>query len=390
MTRKFKLKQNVTVKIDGTRYEDGVVVDFGHMGSVQVEYDNGSQTIWVDEDGFVNNKAQRHVFHKAKLRGRQEKKKSDSVQLNELVSEVLGVQVESLPTKLKTDFTRFWRAPFGSSRLYFNSHDNFFYSGLTTPIGFLSESKKILSKAALELAYKGRIADLEWEIKREYGTLFHLIVGMLEDGTMDGFEFNAPNQQWEKILDTFITNRHYQDWRASWVQQLKNDVAAWLTFKKNHNVQVLSTEIVVSAPQYAIATPLDIICEMDWKGKRVLANINLKTGDHPFNDDNITQVGMEQWLWNTSPQRPFDLDESFAWRPKSRDRSPGSYEVKAFSYKPENVEQYDYIAKSVRFFGFNEAKSPITYFVGNADDFTIVSKTPLTWLAEFQESLRKR
>jgi hypothetical protein len=289
-----------------------------------------------------------------------------------------GVEVEELPTKLESNFTKFRRAPFGSRRLYFNKRDPFFYSGLTTPIGALA-NKSHLNKAAVNMAYQGRSADFEWNERANYGTCFHLLVGMHEEGDLT-FDFDA--RSWKNVVDSFIQEYHYQDYAGRWFSDIQNDMYAYFQWKKASNVKVLSTEIVVHNAAYKIATPLDLIVEMDFNRKRILANVNFKTGDHPFAAENLLQVGMEKWLWNTSPERPFDLDGSFAWRPKNRRTSPGSYELSPNA--KYNIPMFEYVAQSVDVLGLNEPSGKIVTFEGVGEEGIMTALSPQDWLADYQ------
>lgn len=377
MKRNFKVGQVVTVRRSGKDQKGTVLSATDAILNVRV----GSETITTGPDGFDHSSGRkvRVVLH---YRGKTPKQVKQQINASLLNTETFqGVQVEDLPTRL-TGMPHFWRARFNSStggRLYFNKTANHFYSGITTPIGAVSSGKMILQKAALEAAYKGRIADLEWAVARDYGSLLHLLISLVEEGLM---VFKFEGGEWENLLEQFVVNGYYYDWRQIWRQQIRNDMAAYLRFKKDHNVVVLSSETVVSSDKWRIATPLDLIVEMDWKGQRIKANINLKSGDKPFTEENIAQVGMEMWLWNQEPRRPFDLDKTFLWRPKGRERSPGNYEVKEGN--PAQVEFFEYVGQTCLLQEMYVAKGKVVIFEGDSEEFKITTIEPLDWLKLWQ------
>lgn len=292
-------------------------------------------------------------------------------------TQVAGVDVESLPSSLAKHFPRFRRAPFSNGRYYFNNTDPFFYSGLTGPIGYNSD-KRHLNKAAINMAYQGRSADFEWNERANYGTCFHLLVGLHEDGSLP---FVFGDGDWRKVVQSFIEEYRYHEYAARWYSDIQNDFAAYFQWKQDSEVKVLSTEVVVSSQEWKIATPLDLIVEMKFNRKRILANVNIKTGDHPFPADNLLQVGMEAYLWNQCETRPFDIEGTFAWRPKSRATSPGAYELsKNCMYTEDNIPLYNHIGNSVNIFGLNNPSGKIVTFEGDEQSFKIQTLSPWEWL----------
>src|SRR5690606_15234338 len=107
--------------------------------------------------------------------------------------------------------------------------------------------------------------------------------------------------EWRKDVKTWAMEYGCPHLEHQWIDQIQNDMAAWFRFKKDKNVVVLASEIVVASDEFQICTPLDIVCEMDFNRKRILADINLKTGTHGREGKDYTlQLGVEEWLWNTT------------------------------------------------------------------------------------------
>lgn len=293
-----------------------------------------------------------------------------------------GHEVENIPLVGSIDlspFPKFWRAPFGSSRLYFNKIDPFFYSGLTTPIGRVSD-KKFLRDAAVRMAFEGRSADEEWGERADYGSCFHLLVALHERGEVI---FSYDDEEWVKVVDSFIEDGRYYDQRNKWIDDIKNDFFAYLSWKRDYEVEVHATEIMVANREYALATPLDIVCTMKFNRGRILANVNLKTGDKGFSDDYAIQAGMEAWLFN---QHKDEMRGSFCWRPKDRKRSPGGYELSKNHYHTDedSLELYTHIAKGVKLFKLNETSHKFQFYSGDATNPKVEYLTAHEWLARWQ------
>jgi hypothetical protein len=297
-----------------------------------------------------------------------------------------GVEVEDLPSWGAIDtsgFTKFRRAPFSNGRFYFNSVDPFFYSGLTNPLGRVMD-KRHLHAAAIRAAYEGRDTQFEWEVAANYGTMFHLLVGLHEEGAL---QFSFENADWEGVLDSFVEEYRYYDFRRVWRDQVRNDFAAYFQWKKDFSVRVLSTEVMVSDRQNAVATPLDIICEMMFGRKKIYANVNIKTGDHAFTEDNLLQIACEAHLWNKTEGKPFSLSGSFCWRPKKRNRTPGAYEMSknmCLKTDTELTARIEYVLYSAKLLGLNKPSGNIVRYHGDQNEWRVEKLTPAQWLQEWQ------
>lgn len=293
-----------------------------------------------------------------------------------------GHEVESIPMVGTIDldlFPRMWRAPFGGSRLYFNKTDPFFYSGLTGPIGRVSD-KRFLRDAAVRMAFEGRSADEEWGERAEYGSCFHLLVALHERGEL---VFSFDNKDWHIVVDSFMDEHRLWEHRKRWVEDIQNDFYAYFQWKKDYEVEVLATEIMVANRDYAIATPLDIVCTMKFNKGRIMANVNLKTGDKGFSDDYATQAGMEAWLFNMHWDQ---MRGSFCFRPKARKTAPGNYEMSKNHYHTDeaSIALYEHIAKGVKLFGLNETNHKFVFYSGQEGSHQAQHMTAKDWLTIWQ------
>jgi hypothetical protein len=306
-------------------------------------------------------------------------------------------QIESLINdKSLPPFPLIYRCRFtgDSRRVYFRKSFNQFYSGITSAISASGLSDKtFLNKARVNMAFEGIDADEVWGEKRDYGSVFHLLVSMHER-TDDGhrpFVFDEDSEHgiaWRSDVRNWAIQYgcpHNQD---LWIDQVQNDFAAWFQFKRDYNVRVMASEIPVFNDKWLIATPMDIVCEMDFNKKRIFANINLKTGTaSSIGKDYTLQVCMEQQLWDDTMREKkceqFLLGGTFIFRPKDRQKAPCKYELSKNFTGTHSMEEMEYIATGVKLNRSNWPKGKIRTFTGDEKTFTYTEKSAQEFLDEF-------
>lgn len=297
-----------------------------------------------------------------------------------------GTEVESVPVVAakgfpKDYFENMYRAPFGSdSRWYFRAGEQEFYSGLTGPIGSFMD-KSFLAKASKKMALEGVDSDDVWGERANYGSCVHLLVALHERGELV-FKFN--DDEWLEVMEDFLQDYGYQHLRSQWQEDIQNDMAMWFQFKKDHKVKVMATELMVRYEPWRIATPLDIICGMDFGGGRILANVNLKTGDKQFGDSYYVQACMEAFMYNEMmPLEKWKLKGSFCLRPKSRKTNVGDFELSKNCINLYTKEYMDYIGQGCILREQYKPKGHVKRFSGEDGRFTAEKITPYQWLSEF-------
>lgn len=295
-------------------------------------------------------------------------------------------------------FPLIWRCRFtgDSKRVYYRKGFPQFYSGIT---GAIEKSglvdKSFLNKARLKAAFEGEDIDIEWGEKRDYGSVLHTLVSLHErrDDFWRPFIFDEMHEHgaaWREDVRKWSIEYGCPHNYALWCSQVENDFAAWFTFKKEYNVRVIASEIPVFHDEWLIATPLDIVCEMDFNKKRIYANINLKTGTGSDGKDYTLQVAMEAYLWNRTMKEKgatkFILGGTFTWKPKDRLRSPGNYNLSKNYITEHSEDEMNHVASGVRLNRHNEPKGIIRVYSGGEEDFSVTAKTPLEYLKEFNEA----
>lgn len=307
--------------------------------------------------------------------------------------EFSGTEVERVDVHSKIELPRtiMYRAPFGSNtRWYFKQGDTEFYSGVT---GAMKASGLIdythLYSARERLAAQGVSADELWGERAEYGSCFHYLVALHE---REELVFSFDDKQWEFVVEAWCEKYNFPQLLRSWKDDIRNDMMAYFNWKKDRGVKVLATEIMTCHNEWRIATPLDIICTMDFGGKEILANVNLKTGAKPFPTSNYFQAAMEAHMFNLSSP-DVKLEGSFLWRPKDRKRSPHSWDMSknclGFSLYGKGEQEYQTVGDMVLLKETYKPSGTICVYKGGEGDAEVTTLNPYQWLDRFNEQFQE-
>lgn len=304
------------------------------------------------------------------------------------------VNINELP-----QFPLIWRCRFGSDkkRVYYRKGFNKFYSGVTTAIAKSGlVDKSYLSKIKIEKAFEGVDIEEEWDVKKNYGTVFHTLVSLHErnDSTHRPFVFDDMDENgaaWRQDVKKWSIEYECPQNYEFWCDQVQNDFAAWFKFKRDYNVKVIASEIPVFHDEWLICTPLDIVCEMDFNKKRIFANINIKTGTGSDGKDYTLQVCMEQFLWDKtmreSGAEKFLLGGTFTWKPKDRFRAPADYSLSKNYSGAHSMAEMNHVANGVVLTKANEPGGVIRTYKGGEHDFSFTDQTPAQYLEEFNKEI---
>lgn len=272
-------------------------------------------------------------------------------------------------------------------RVYFVKGVDHYFSGITGAIsnsGLVDHSN--LHKARLNKALnEGINVQEEWDERRDYGTLFHMIVNRHERIDDERQEFIFHSIDWENFAENYCKEYDYMKLLPMWKEWIRNDMAAYFQWKKDYNVKVLATEIGVWNCGFKIATPLDLIVEMDFNRKRVLSNVNLKTGTSAARIiDYEIQTAFEMYLYNEwILDSKYKLSNTHTWRPKDRSRSACNYELSSNYAKAYGEEDFKYIAYIVSKKGLANPSGKIQLYLGNEKEFEVKTITAKEYLAAY-------
>lgn len=236
-------------------------------------------------------------------------------------------EVRGLLCKLPKFGETVFRFPHSDSRLYYTcEQDPFIYSGL---IGYIDKFYKRPgeNKALDEWKRKqGDNAEDELEIASLFGSFGHMAIAkFLTEGMLDNLDLRSEFRQFCLHFGVPVL-RFGKMWHRMW-----KAMQSFAQFVVDKNVVALATEYCVYSKELQIATPLDLICEMNFSQKRVIANINFKfrANANIFTKDE-RQVAIESFLFNSKFKRTeYEITHGFIWMPSNFRSTP--------TYKLENV-----------------------------------------------------
>jgi len=310
------------------------------------------------------------------------------------------INVTDLPM---SKFDRIYRARFGKAegRNYYVKGVDFYFSGLTNPIkksGLVDYT--FLNKASKDLAMQGIDSNELWGEKRDYGTCLHTLISMHErrDAERIPFEFadyTENGQRWREVVKQMCTDWNYPHLYPIWVEWLQNDFAAYFTWKKEYEVKVIASEVAVYNTDWKICTPLDLVVELSFNRKRIIANVNVKSGTSGYSGkDYSLQVVMELMLWNNYIKsfgediaKKYNMTGTFTLSPKDRDRSPGNYNFSKNYAGEHSIEEVNHVVNGCLLNKLYEPKGKLRFYEGDEENgFSVQVVNPADFLAAFNKN----
>jgi hypothetical protein len=103
-------------------------------------------------------------------------------------------------------------------------------------------------------------------------------------------------------------------------------LASFDAFAKEYEVEPLAIEILVHSKDHVFAGTADLVCRMNYKGRRVLALVDFKSGEN-FYRDHAVQLEMYAIAWNEHYGADYPIEYLFNWSPKDWRTKP-TYNLK--------------------------------------------------------------
>lgn len=103
-------------------------------------------------------------------------------------------------------------------------------------------------------------------------------------------------------------------------------LASFDAFVAEHQVDPLAIEILLHSKKHVYAGTADLICTMNYKGRRVRALIDFKSGEN-FYRDHAVQLEMYALAWDEHYGDEYDIEYIFNWSPKDWRTKP-TYNLK--------------------------------------------------------------
>lgn len=190
-------------------------------------------------------------------------------------------------------------------------------------------------------AKNGEVAYIMSKIAADYGTMMHIAIGDFEKaGRVIQFE------QLEELGFSTAMQGGFPFAAPEWAFFLPRNIASWIVFCEEHEVEVLAVEFPVWSDKYSVATLCDIYCELTFSRKRYRAIINLKKGylddaradeSKTFYEGSDLQLQIERLLWREcTPHLPVDM--IFNWAPNNWTEKP-TYTLKNWTDKTRFSEE---------------------------------------------------
>lgn len=170
------------------------------------------------------------------------------------------------------------------------------------------------------------------KMRAHYGTLMHLEIGSYL--TLNYYDFDTIQER----VSAYLSEKNYwQPETDGWADDLKYDVAAFIAFAQEYEIQPLGVEYVLLSNR-GFGTLIDLVCKLkvpvkgfhgevyktgDRKGEQKettvrlqkTAVINFKSGRHQFYRSNGIQIECEKQLWEENfPD--VKIDCAMNWAPK--------------------------------------------------------------------------
>lgn len=191
------------------------------------------------------------------------------------ISDVLKKKIAQTPT--------IYRLTGARRRIYFTkehpSVPAVVYNSGTTLIDNYrdKEGEEALHKWKVDLVNKGLNPSEVVKTRQDYGTLLHILYGKIFMGEKVSFlklkDFLISLAQEARMNKEYLTNLV-----SSHIEEFQKDLASFLVWIKDYNVEPLAVELMVKSDKWKVATALDLVCYMTIKEKGFFGEV-YKTGE---------------------------------------------------------------------------------------------------------------
>jgi hypothetical protein len=211
---------------------------------------------------------------------------------------------------LKAQPKKMFRLDFGDYRYYYSFDDAgkpIFYISVTTMIANALPTNQALLKYYGDRGYEDAVRYAR--MRADYGTFLHgeitrfcidktYNIGLVKERLMSYIEDHM-------LPASFIAE----------FDPLQRDLLAWAQFVYEYNVEVEALELVLSSDINLYAGAIDIKASLDYKGERIQAIIDNKSGRKGFFEAHEIQLHAYKEAWNENfPDCP--VTKVFNWSPK--------------------------------------------------------------------------
>lgn len=157
-------------------------------------------------------------------------------------------------------------------------------------------------------------ANQERDEKAAYGTAMHIAC---ERYLLDKF-----NLKYDEVCAFLYENSV----PLKYANQLQKDILSFAQFCMDRDVKPLAVEIMLSDTELRLAGACDLVCQMTFNGKKIIALVDMKSGRKGFWEESEIQLHAYKQLF----EKEFDdikIDKVFSWSPKDWISTP-TYNLK--------------------------------------------------------------
>ena len=211
---------------------------------------------------------------------------------------------------LKAQPKKMFRLDFGDYRYYYSFDDAgkpIFYISVTTMIANALPTNQALLKYYGDRGYEDAVRYAR--MRADYGTFLHgEITRFCIDKT---YNLGLVKERLMSYIEDHMLPASF----ISEFDPLQRDLLAWAQFVYEYNVEVEALELVLSSDLNLYAGAIDIKASLDYKGERIQAIIDNKSGRKGFFEAHEIQLHAYKEAWNENfPDCP--VTKVFNWSPK--------------------------------------------------------------------------
>lgn len=230
---------------------------------------------------------------------------NDTDVFKEVVPDLLNIEGIASPYRL-------YRYDKGQDRYYFMRMEE--GDAIKPVLSVTSFTQKVLNNAFVLMKWQDNVggydvANYIKNMRAEYGTLCHVIFGEIMKTGVYNFD-EVKKRAWETAW-----NLGYKFEAEVWVEDIVEDMVAFMTFLIEREVEVIALEFPIADEDVGLGGTMDLICRLKFGKSRVNAIVDFKSGRKGFFEGHELQLGIYKYLWNRLYQGVFKVSHVFNFAP---------------------------------------------------------------------------
>jgi hypothetical protein len=223
-------------------------------------------------------------------------------------------------------------------------------------------SKSLGASAFLMKNYFGVLgteqAELNAEIAAHYGTMLHIEIGNFFKNDYQYDFGNSINDALLSVCAKYLQeNNLHHSLAYEWREKLQNDMASFISWVQEKNVKMIAMEFRIASDTYKVGGAIDLICSLDFDGKRVFAVVDFKSGRKGFFDSHILQLKAYATIWNEHYKNVCPITHCFNWSPKEWREKP------TYNFENQTKKPIDFKSRAEVAIKEEWVKTPKSYLV---------------------------